>query len=323
MAYDITFLTPLGALLASALLLPLVVLLTVRRRARRVRRALGVTEPGARALLLPLAALLATGALVGLAAAQPILERTSARQVRTDAEVFLVLDVSRSMLARERPGSPRRFDRAREVATELRERLGDVPIGLASFTDRALPHLFPTSSLDVFQATLERSIGIERPPPSSGLLTQATKLDALATIRGLRYFSPTTKKRLVVTLTDGESLPVAGARLGSLYRRPPVIETIFVQFWNKNERVYTRGAPEPQYVVDPAARSILDGVAASTRGKVYSENEVEAVARQARRMLGRGPTEVEGKSTGREALAPYLAMAAFLPLSLLLWRRDR
>ena len=323
MAVDLTFLTPTGALLALGVLVPLAALFAVRRRAARVRRGIGVSKPRARTLLVPLAALLGTALFLSLAAAQPILEQTSERSVRTDAEVFVVVDVSRSMLARETLSSTRRIDRAKEVAAELRQRLSDVPVGLASFTDRALPHLFPSANIDVFHATLDRSIGIERPPPSSGLLTNATKLDALAALRGLRYFSPKSKKRLVVVLTDGESLPVAGARLGSLYRRPPVIDTVFVHFWSKTERVYSRGAPEPQYIADPAARSILDGVAASTRGKVYSERDLDAAAKQARQVLGDGPTEVKGQSRGREALAPYLAMAAFLPLGLLLWRRDR
>ena len=96
-----------------------------------------------------------------------------------------------------------------------------MPVGLASLTDRVLPHLFPSANHDVFQAALDRSIGIERPPPSSSLLGNATKLDALATIRGLRYFSPAKKKRLLIVLTDGESHPVAGARLGTLFRREP------------------------------------------------------------------------------------------------------
>jgi hypothetical protein len=323
MAVNLTFLTPLGALLALAALVPLASLFAVRRRATRVRRTTGVSKLRARTMLVPVTALLVTALFLGLAAAQPILEQTSARLVRTDAEVFVVMDVSRSMLAREAPNSPRRIDRAKGVAAELRQRLADVPVGLSSFTDRALPHLFPSANMDVFQATLDRSIGIERPPPSSGFLTNATKLDALATLRGLRYFSPAAKKRLVVVLTDGESQPVAGARLGGLYRRSPVIETEFIQFWSKNERVYSRGAPEPQYRPDPSARSILDGVAASTRGKVFSEHELDAVTTQAREVLGQGPTEVIGESRGRSALAPYLAMAAFLPLGLLLWRRDR
>ena len=73
----------------------------------------------------------------------------------------------------------------------------------------------------MFEATLDRSIGIERPPPRSSFATGGTTLDALATIRTQRYFAPAARKRLVIVLTDGETQPVAGARLAALFRRPP------------------------------------------------------------------------------------------------------
>lgn len=323
MAAAISFLTPLGGMLALGALVPLVVMLTVRRRAERVRRAVSLPRMRTRRLLVPVAALLGAAVFVGLAAAQPVLEQTSDRRVRTDAEVFFVIDVSRSMLAQSGQGSPNRLDRAKTLAAELRASLPDIPVGIASFTDRVLPHLFPNADADVFQATLDRSIGIERPPPSVSFLSNATKLDSLAAIRGLRYFSPKAKKRLVIVFTDGESLPVASARLGTLYRRPPVIKPIFVHIWGEDERVFTRGAPESQYLPDPSSRSILDGLAASTGGSVQSEASVAGIERTARQLLGSGPTVVEGSRSGRTALAPFLAVAAFLPLSILLWRRDR
>ncbi len=106
-------------------------------------------------------------------------------------------------------------------------------MGIASLTDRTLPHLFPRVDKDVFNATLDRSVGIERPPPRSSLVTTATKLDALATIRGQRYFTPKSRKRVVVVLTDGESQPVSAARLSDVFRQAPAIETVFVQFWDR------------------------------------------------------------------------------------------
>lgn len=320
---SLTVLTPLGALLAVGLVVPLVALLRARRRAADVRSALGVAEPQRRALALPLSALVVGAVLLGLAAAQPVFEWTSDRRVRTDAEAFVVLDVSRSMLAQTSVDAPMRIERAKEVATRLRASLADVPVGVASLTDRTLPHLFPTSDQEVFQATLERSLGIERPPPRSSFATSATSLNALATVRGLRYFTPRSTSRLVVVLTDGESQPVANARIGGLFQRDPAIEVVFIQFWDEDERVFSRGVPEPQYRPDPSARSILDRLAASTRGAVYTERQVGSAAGKARELLGTGPTVVEGRQAGQLALAPYLAAAALLPFGLLLWRRDR
>jgi uncharacterized protein (DUF58 family) len=243
--------------------------------------------------------------------------------VRTDVDVFFVLDVSRSMLARSSPGARTRLARAKSAATDIRRSLPEYPVGVASITDRVLPHLFPSTDLDVFDATVERSIGIERPPPRSSIATNATALGALDKLRGLRFFRPDAEKRLVVVFTDGESQPVAQGRLGALYRRSPAIELLFVHLWAEDERVFTRGVPEPQYQPDPSAQLVLEGLAEAVGGDVFPESTAGLVAQRARQLMDDGPTVVEGKESGRDALAPYLALAAFLPLGLLLWRRDR
>jgi hypothetical protein len=323
MATSITFLSPFGALLALGALLPLVAFFGVRRRASRVRGVLGLSRPARRHVLAPLAAVVLAGVLLGTAAAQPVLERTSTRRVRTDVEAFFVVDVSRSMLAQSGQGSPTRLARAKAAATDLRDALSDIPVGLASLTDRLLPHVFPGSDTDVFQATLDRSLGIERPPPRTAFASLATDLNALTTLKTLRFFTPGLEKRLVVVFTDGESQPVARARLGVLFKQEPAIDLIFVHLWDEEERVYTRGVPEPQYTSDPSARTVLEGIAASTGGGVFDDTSMGVVAERARRLLRTGPTVVEGEERGRDALAPYLALAAFLPLGLLLWRPER
>ena len=320
---SLTILTPLGALLAVCVLVPLVALARARRKAARVREGLRVTEPGRHMLVAPVLALVAGATLLGLAAAQPVLEWTRDQRVRTDAEAFVVLDVSRSMLAQPDLDSPQRLERAKAAAMTLRASMSDVPVGVVSLTDRVLPHLFPSIDQDVFAATLERSLGIEQPPPRSSFATGATSLNALATLRGLRYFTPTSEKRLAIVLTDGESQPVANARLGGLFRRSPAIEVVFVQFWDEDERVFSRGVPEPEYIADPSARAALDRLAASTQGAVYSEDQLQAAASKARDLLASGPSIVQGEKAGQLALAPYLAAAALLPFGLILWRRDR
>jgi hypothetical protein len=320
---SLTILTPLAALLAVGLVLPLVALVRARRKASGVRGTLGVPQPGRRAVAVPLSALVLGGLLIGSAAAQPVVEWTSDRRVRTDAEAFVVLDVSRSMLAQRDLDSPTRIERAKAAATTIRASLSDVPVGVASLTDRVLPHLFPSSDEEVFEATLQRSLGIEQPPPRSSFATGATSLNALATLRGLRYFTPSSTARLAIVLTDGETQPVANARLGGLFQREPAIEVIFVQFWDDDERVFSRGVPEPQYRADPSARAVLDRLAASTKGAVYTERQLGSATSTARDLLGDGPSAVEGRQAGQLALAPYLAAAALFPFGLLLWRRDR
>lgn len=320
---DVVFLTPDGALIALSVLLPLAALAVVTRRAGRIREALRLPVRSRAHLVAPAVAAACAAGLVGLAAAQPVLEETTSRRVRTDAEVFIVLDVTRSMLARANPHAPSRLARAKASARRLRASLGGVPVGVASLTDRVLPHLFPSADEDVFDATVQRAIDIERPPPRSSFLTNATSLDALASIASQRFFSPTAKRRLLVVFTDGESQSVNAARIARLYRFPPAIETLFVHVWGASERVYSRGVPEPQYRPDPEARSHLDALAAATGGAVYDEGDRAAAGRSAREVLGGGPTIAKGLRRDRTALAPYLAAVAILPLAFFLRRRDR
>lgn len=320
---EVTLLTPIGALLALGAAVPLLALRLVRRRARTVRAALHLSEPGALSRRVPTVALAAAGALLGLAAAQPRVSWTSERIVRADAEAFVVVDTSRSMLARTGQRGTIRFARATDAALRLRGALPEVPVGLASFTDRVLPHVFASPDDDVFAATLRRSIGVDRPPPQGLFTLTATRLAALEAVVTRRFFSPAARKRLLFVITDGESIPLAGARLATTFRTPPGLDTIFVHVWRSDERVYEGAAPEPQYRPDVRARAILDAAAASLGGAVYGEEDLDGAIARARSLLGDGPTVARGERRNRLALAPYLAGAVFLPLALLLWRRDR
>jgi len=295
----------------------------VARRARQVRKTLGLAEPRLRGRAVTFGAIVAAGALLGLAAAQPVVERTRTLEQRTDAEAFVVLDVTRSMLARDDAESQTRIERAKDAAITLRSALAGVPVGVISLTDRVLPHLFPSTNADVFETTIERSLDIEQPPPRSSFATSATRLDSLATIRTQRYFDPIKSKRLLLVLTDGETQPVSGALLATQFLRPPQVETVFVQFWGADERVFVGRVPEAGYRPDPSSRAVLEGVAESVRGSAFDEREVGAAGQKARELLGTGPTVEVGRFDGSVPLAEYLALAAVVPVLFLLWRRDR
>ena len=122
-----------------------------------MRRAIGLPEPRPRVVRAAVAAIVVAAALLGLAAAQPRLEWTSDKRVRDDAEAIVVLDTSRSMLARTSPRSPIRYARATDAALRFRAAFEDVPVGIASFTDRVLPHLFPSPDDDVFVGDAEHA----------------------------------------------------------------------------------------------------------------------------------------------------------------------
>lgn len=237
---ELAFLTPLGALVALAALVPLAVYRARERRLREIRAALGLDEPSRESRLLLVAALVAVCGLVALAAAQPVLATTREVRERTDAQVFLVVDNSRSMLASSRPGAPNRFDRAREIGQRLADNLPEVPVGVASMTDGLLPHLFPTTDRQVLEATLGKTLDIESPGPSTFYSARATTFDALEAAPMLNYFPPAAKKRVLVVLTDGETRP-SETDLANAFRREPRIETVFVRIWDADERIYLTG----------------------------------------------------------------------------------
>lgn len=318
---DVRFLTPLGAVLAVTSLVPIAVLVLRERRARRVRASLGLQQRQLWSLV-PLAAALAlVPCLLAVAAMQPVVETTRTITERTDAEVFVVVDVSRSMLASARSGAPTRLERAQAHAAGLRLRLAGVPVGILSLTDRLLPHLFPTGDESVFRSTLEKSIGIERPPPELFFSTRATQLNALAAVPERGFFLPSSRKRLLVVYTDGESQPV-DAQLTRAFARKPGLETLFVHVWERDERIYETGVPERGYTPDPSSAATLGQAAGLVDGRVFTEAEAVDAATAARRLLGDGPTRERVLEGERRALMPYATMLALLPLGFVFLRRN-
>jgi hypothetical protein len=317
-----SFLSPLGALVVLVAVVPLAAFAYSDRARRRVTRLLRLPEPDSRVQLVPVAASVTIAALVGVAATQPTLTRQSSQRVRTDAEAWFVIDTSLSMKASSAPGSPTRFQRAQALAIRLHDALGDIPVGIASVTDRVLPHLFPTTDRDTFDLTVRKVIGIERPPPSDGFSTRITTLGSIARVVTGNFFAPTTTKRLLVVFTDGETKPFADASIGTVFRQPPGVHAIFVRIWGADERVYDGRTVDPLYRPDPASAEYIQQLAATSGGSAVDSHDFGRLVKDARAQLGQGSTRVVGNEQRRLALAPYLAGLCFLPLGFVLWRRN-
>jgi hypothetical protein len=311
----VSFLTPFAALVALVGLLPLAAFLRRERRAQVVRRGLGLGEPAPERAI-P-AALLAVSVLVGAAAVQPVIDRSPPEHERTDAEVFVALDTSRSMLAAESRNEPTRIDRARATALELRDRLPEIPMGVAQFTDWTSPHLFPTSGDEGFRLTLERAVFVDSLGARESSLI-ATDLDALAAFARESYFTPGVSKRLLVVLTDGESRPLGG-ELAAL--REAGISTVFVQVWGAEESIWRPSGAEPQYTPDPSSAQTLAQAGGLVDGAVFDEEELDGVVARVRAEVGDGPAR---PSEHRDlfALMPYVMLGALLPLGFLLRQRN-
>jgi len=309
-----TFLTPLGALVALAALLPLAAWTVGRRRAATVAGALGLQPQARRDALQTMAA---AGAIVvlGLAAAQPALTHRPGTRVRTDAEALFVFDTSRSMAASARPTSPTRLDRAVAASERLRAAIADVPSGVATLTDRVLPDLLPVADVASFDTVAGRGVAIESPPPAASDI-RATTFAALGDIASGNYFHAKATTRLVVLLTDGESNPVDTSGLADTLSRARGYRFIAVRFWHDGESVYGAGGKaETAYRPDPLGRVVLDDVASALGGRAFEEAQLGAATSFLRQAAGNGPTAaVQSATRRRTPLAPYLATFALLLL---------
>jgi hypothetical protein len=317
---DLTFLTPAGAVFAVGALLPLAALAVNERRARRARRELGLASPALRSRIPTALAIALVPALLGLALAQPVLRSSRTQLVRKDAQAFYVLDTSDSMRAAGRAGGETRLDRALRAAQRIRLALRDVPAGVATMTDRVLPDLFPTPREQVFTATLSESVGVDRPPPK-GFADRATTFAALDTLAGTNFFSPGTRHRLVVLLTDGETAPYFAGDLRQALSEGPRTSFVIVRFWRAGERVFSAGRLDPGYRPDPSSGEAVRELATVLDGRAFDENEVGKAIAAARRAIGHGPLTRIGVDIHVIALARWVALAALLPLAFLLRSR--
>ena len=318
----LSFLTPWGAAVGLLGAVAIWALVGAERRSRAVARALGLVPRSRLTAALPAVAIVLTAILLALAAAQPVVATVRNGKGRTDAEAFVIVDISRSMLARRRAEGATRIERARAIAKEIRGSLSSVPVGVASLTDRVLPHLFPTTNQDVFSSTLDRAVGIERPPPDRSGRGRATSLGALGAVGRANYFRPGSTRRVAIVLTDGESLPVRVAPLEAALAGGNVT-LVLVHVWGVDERIYgPNGEPVREYVADPDTPVFLSSLANSIGARVFDENEAGAAARVVRQTIGSGPVGPSGRELDTVEVAPYAVLASFVPLAFLVWRRN-
>ncbi len=318
----LVLLTPTGGIAALALVIPLAALALVAQREQRGRKLLGLAAPPPTKQLPRVLALVAIPALLGLAATQPALRSTTKQRVRTDAQAYFILDTSRSMLARKAPGDPTRLARARADAIRMRNALPEIPAGIATLTDRLLPNLLPNPDPSVFTQTIEQAVQIEQPPPASSNIKATTFTVPLEYLATQNYFPATIHNRLAVILTDGESNPVDDGAVARALATGPGIKVVFVHVWKPGEAVYDGNSPEQGYHEDPNSGQILQTLAAALdNGKSFDESSLGSAIRAMKADLGTsGPTVLQGSVERTRTLAPYVALAALLPLLLIVLR---
>jgi hypothetical protein len=315
-----SFLSPLAALVAVAVVVPLAAYAFLELRSRRVSQRLRLEPPPLRSRLGIPGAIAVVAGMLGIAAAQPVISGTRTHTGRSDAQVYVLFDASRSMLARSGAGAPTRFEAGKALASRLRHAVPDVPVGIASLTDRVLPHLFPTLDSNVFDSTLRDAIGIERPPPA-GTGDLATDFNSVGTIGVNNYYRPNVRKRLLVVFSDGESRFFDDVQIQKDLEKGNV-HVLFVQLWDADEKIYSpSGKVDPGYRPDPQAPSEARRLAAAGKGEVLGEDP-GVLTSSVKAFLGSGAQTKVREQRTRVSLGPYVALAALLPLGFVLLRRN-
>jgi hypothetical protein len=315
----VTFLTPGAGLVALAVILPLVAFVRTERRVERVRSLLRLGAP-TRSPRLTVGALLAVAVLVGIAAAQPVLEEWEDRPERVDAQVFIAFDTSRSMLASRGPERPTRFERAAAAARTIREELRDVPVGIATMTDRVLPHLFPSANPVSFDAVIRHSIGVDKPASDQAENRVATDLGTTKHFAAGNFFRAA-RRRVLVVLTDAESKTFKAEELTGEFSRAR-ITTYLIRFWDPAERVYGPDGVEHAYRPDPGSIELAQTYARAVKGDAFDERELSAAIDAIRSKLGSESAVTSVKTVDIQPLGPFVLIAAVVPLGFLLVRRN-
>jgi hypothetical protein len=309
---SIHFATPLAALAALIGIVPIAVALVRGRQAGRLRRVLGLADPPAAARLARPLALGCAFALLGLAATQPSLVRQSERLVRTDAQMLVVLDNSRSMLASRHPDTPPRYRRAAVFAGEIHAAIPELPAGVASLNNRLLPYVFPTVDDQAYAAVVRHAYGIQKPPPAIDSDPVATAFATLTEVTTQRFFSGSARRRVLLVLSDAETRPFDAKRTLSDLRRSRTTP-VLVRFWQPDERIFRPGrAPENYHSTQPDELDKLR----SAGWPAYPEGELAAVVHRIRETIGSGPEASVGYRRRETTIAPAIVVAALAPLLL-------
>jgi hypothetical protein len=328
------FLSPSGALIACAVALPLGAAAAGAARNTRMRTVLGL---GPRSLSIgELASLAAVPLLLALAAAGPAIRGPVGRGILDKTEAIFVFDVSHSMGAAASRHAPTRLAQATAGALALRDAIPDASAGVASITTQLLPELFPTPDETVFAGTVDGAIGVLRPPPPAFQVV-ATTFDPLAALRDQGFFASTARHRVAVFLTDGESVNYfpenIGRRLtgplpplflnGRLLKTQAPVRLIVIRFGSANDRIYrSDGTVDPGYRPDVRASAIVAELARDAHGPAYDGSQLGAAKTALQRAIGSGPKSKRVTETKTTRLAVYSALAALVPLGLIVWRRN-
>lgn len=329
-----------GALFVLALLAPLVVVEWVRlRRERRAARAVGLQPQRLwRALRNGICAGLVI-ALVAFAASEPSLRQTKRVQLRANAEVYLFVDASASMLASASSTAPTRLQQARAASADFAQSLpADLPLGAGALPQSPLPLTAPNGDRQLFLAAIDHMTTPGSLPEHLYGSGTATDFSNLSTLTSTHFFLPKTKRRIVVVLSDAEGPSFDTAATVSTLKHAH-IRLVFVRFGSSSDHIWLpRPGQSPvidtKYEPDLSDLGQVRLLAGETGGAFYDQRNIGAAIDKVERLAGHGPDRpAVPLSLYADSLGPYALLAALpvaawlagalLPLSAPLGKRSR
>ncbi|HEY3549980.1 MAG TPA: VWA domain-containing protein [Gaiellaceae bacterium] len=329
-----------GALFVLALLVPLAGFEWVRlRRERRAARALGLQPKRLRRALGNGVCAGLVIALAAFAASEPSLRQTKRVQLRADAEVYVFVDSSASMLASASSHSPTRLQQARAASADFAQNLPpDLPLGAGALPQSPLPLTAPNGDRQLFLAALDHLTAPGSLPEHLYGGRTATDFSNLTTLTSTHFFLPKTRRRIVVVLTDAEGPSFdTGATAATL--KHAHIRLVFVRFGSESDRIWLH-PPGQSPVIDTKFEPDLSDLGevrllgGETGGGYYDQRHLGGAIDKVERLAGHGPDRAaEPLALYADSLGPYALLAALpflawlagalLPLSAPLEARSR
>lgn len=260
-----------------------------------------------------LTALAAGLLLVAVSAVQPAVATVGKRPARTDAQVWVVIDTSNSMLASSGPGAPTRLAQAKRFASQVQQQLADVPTGVAIMTNRILPLLPPTVDRSIFSTVVNQTVKPNTPPPVGWYLTaNATGFNVLNNLADLNFYGAA-KQKLAIVVSDMESDEFSASWVAQRLKSAHV-KLLLVRAGSAGDKIYLKGTkadsaykPQLEYLSQATKLAALFG------HQMLPASAVGRTVAAARQDLGSGPVSNSGNQHELLSLSPYLLLAA-LPL---------
>lgn len=306
-----------GALVGLLLLAPLVWFEVRRvRRERRAALALGLEPQRAwRAAERAVCAAIVI-ALAVFAASEPSLRQTKRVKLRQDAEAYLFVDASASMLASASMHSPTRLQQARAAGERFaRELPTDLPLGAGALPQAPLPLTVPIGDRQLFITAINRQTTPGTLPEQYYGGVTATDFSNLNLLTSARFFRKESKHRIVIVLTDAEGPSFDSTALVATLHKAH-IKLVVVRFGSSNDRLWLRPPRHAPILVKEFAPDLSDLgemrlLASETGGGFYEPNQVGAAIQKVTRLAGHGPDRpAQPISVYADSIGPYAVLAA-------------